>query len=139
MPIPIRSWTGLLAAASAVGLEVYEPVNRCDFFVYIRPTAGFDQATLRDRFHLHVFLESNIATVADGAVVSVRIRTILPKTTTAPGAVRPDLVGVAAGTWRDTVAGMNPSSVATTEAARLFDAAVATMRSADVGGAHLPM
>lgn len=126
MAIGIRSWMGLICAAEAVGLKVYEPPGRLDFFVYIKPGEGWTEDALRSNFHLHIFLESNIESVPVGGVVSFRIATILPKTAFAGGGERPNLANVDPDNWLTTVQNMHPRCGATEEAARLFAAAVKT-------------
>jgi hypothetical protein len=109
---------------------VYEPPDRLDFFVYVRPSREWDEDALRSNFHLHVFLESNIKRVRTNEVVSFRIATILPKTTFVVGGERPNLAAVSPDEWVSTVQGMEPSCAATEEAARRFAAAVKSQQTA---------
>lgn len=130
--IPVTSWALLLWAAEAHDLRVFEPQDRCDFFVYVPPYAGVEEADLRSNYHLHVFLESNNDQVRAGQQVSIRISSILPKTTFAGGAVRPDLVNVPSANWETTVAGMQPPHRATELAAARFSQAVNTVAAVAV-------
>jgi hypothetical protein len=119
MPIGVRSWEGLLTTAKMLGLKVYEPDNRLDFFVYIVPDDHFPEEGLRSNYHLHIFLESNIKEVNVGEVVSIRIATILPKTAFIC-AERPTLAEKEPDDWIACVSQMKPKCTATEEAARRF-------------------